>query len=147
MNEYRIAQIIYAVFLMPRTVRAAAELTISQCADLVARRMDKGKTERPDIWGLMMRAEERVQFTRGEMTSQSFLFMIAGTETTATLLSGLTWFLTMNPTKYKKLAEEIRAIESEEELESDRNLRKLKYLNACLEEGLRCKCSVVIERC
>ncbi|KAB2572400.1 Cytochrome P450 monooxygenase rdc4 [Lasiodiplodia theobromae] len=137
LNEYRIAQIIYAVFLMPRTVRAAAELTISQCADLVARRMDKGKTERPDIWGLMMRAEERVQFTRGEMTSQSFLFMIAGTETTATLLSGLTWFLMMNPTKYKKLAEEIRAVESEEELESDRNLRKLKYLNACLEEGLR----------
>lgn len=142
LGEYPIPQLIWVFLLMPRATIKAAELIVSQCAEMAARRVSKGEqgTQRPDIWGLVMRAEDRVQFSAGEMTAQSFLFMVAGTETTATLMSGLTWFLLMNPEKYKKLVEEVRAVEREEELTSDKNLRKLTYLNASLEEALRSKC-------
>lgn len=62
---------------------------------------------------------------------------MAGSETTANELSGLTARLLKNPRVYKKLAEEIRSsFKHEGELIND-NLAKLPYLAACLSEGLR----------
>jgi cytochrome P450 len=75
--------------------------------------------------------------SRKEMYGNSNIFMIAGTETTATLLSGLTYYLLVNPDKMKKLTSEIRhGFVTEDEITIER-LQALKYLNACLEEGLR----------
>ncbi|KAL1637334.1 hypothetical protein SLS58_009343 [Diplodia intermedia] len=71
------------------------------------------------------------------MNSTASIFMIAGSEATATLLSGLTYHLPMNPEKMRKLVEDIRKqTQNEEDLKID-NLRQLKYLQACFEEGLR----------
>jgi len=62
---------------------------------------------------------------------------VAGSETTANELSGLTARLLRSPRVYKKLSEEIRdAFKTEDEL-VDENLAKLPYLTACLSEGLR----------
>lgn len=63
--------------------------------------------------------------------------MIAGTETTATLLSGLTYYLLSNPSKLRKLVNEIRSTFASESDISIERLQALPYLNACLEEGLR----------
>jgi cytochrome P450 len=69
--------------------------------------------------------------------SNASLFLAAGSETTATLLTGLTYHLTNNPDKLQKLVDEIRAeFEDESQITMER-LANLKYLNACLEEGLR----------
>ncbi|KAI2475343.1 cytochrome p450 [Pyrenophora tritici-repentis] len=70
------------------------------------------------------------------MHANASAFMIAGTETTATLLSGMTYYLLTNPDKLKKLVDEVRAL-PEEDLTLD-VLPRLKYLNACFEEALRC---------
>jgi len=61
--------------------------------------------------------------------------MVAGTETTATLLSGLTYYLLKHPDKLQKVTDEVRAL-TEEELTLEQ-LPRLSYLNACFEEGLR----------
>lgn len=62
--------------------------------------------------------------------------MTAGTETTATALSGLTYLLLKNPEKLKKLLEEVRAVDDLSMLKGD-VLRHMKYMQACFEEGMR----------
>jgi cytochrome P450 len=102
----------------------------------VDRRIERGSNE-PDIWNLVMNAKEGRGLTKGEMYANTTVFMIAGTETTATLLSGVTWYLLKHPEQYKKLVAEIRsAFKSDADITIE-NLARLKYLRACLEEGLR----------
>lgn len=92
--------------------------------------------DRGDIWSLVMRGEELDNISRAEMYSNASSFMVGGTETTATLLSGLTWLLCMHPDKMQRLLKEIRAFKSLEEL-NILNLQRLSYLHACIEEALR----------
>ncbi|KAF2671788.1 cytochrome P450 [Microthyrium microscopicum] len=95
------------------------------------------KEKRPDIWGLVLEKDEELGMTRKEMYANAQLFMIAGTETTATLLSGLTYYLLAHPDKMKLLADEIRgAFPSTDDISIEK-LQSLKYLHACIEEGLR----------
>lgn len=89
-----------------------------------------------------------------EMHANADLLMIAGTETTATMLSGLTYNLITNPGPMRRLTEEIRgSFRTEEDITIDAlpklavsackasrtgvTLTKFQYLSACLEEGLR----------
>lgn len=62
--------------------------------------------------------------------------MIAGTETTATALSGLTYLLLKHPDKLERLVDEIRSVHNAKSLTGD-DLKQMKYLQACLEECLR----------
>ncbi|KAH7128559.1 cytochrome P450 [Dendryphion nanum] len=105
-------------------------------ASRVDRRIERGSNE-PDIWNLVMNAKEGRGLTKGEMYANTTVFMIAGTETTATLLSGVTWYLLKHPESLKKLVEEIRASFNSDADITIENLQRLKYLRACLEEGLR----------
>ena len=75
--------------------------------------------------------------SRKELMSTSGLLIIAGSETTATLLSGVTYYLLKTPHAYAKLKEEVRgAFEKAEEITLT-STSQLPYLQACLEEALR----------
>lgn len=75
--------------------------------------------------------------TRTELIMHSRLLIIAGSETTATALSGATYLLCSNPSTLAKLNEEVRsAFASEEEIDII-STAKLDYLQAVLEESLR----------
>ena len=63
--------------------------------------------------------------------------MIAGTETTATALSGTTYHLLKHPEVLKTLVEEIRGAFSGFDDITLEDLARLKYLHAVLQEGLR----------
>ena len=63
--------------------------------------------------------------------------MLAGTETTATQLSGLTYMLLKNPIKMQRLVSEVRSSFSSFEDMTMTKLSQLDYLGACIEEGLR----------
>jgi cytochrome P450 len=71
------------------------------------------------------------------MYSNAAIFMLAGTETTATLLSGVTYHLLRNPDKLTRLTEEVRGAFQDGDTFTLEELQRLKYLSACLEEGLR----------
>jgi cytochrome P450 len=75
--------------------------------------------------------------SREEMHSNANLFMIAGTETTATLLSGVTYHLLQNPAVLSAVVTEIRGTFASSEEINMQGLQQLKYLSACLQEGLR----------
>ncbi|KAF4472377.1 Isotrichodermin C-15 hydroxylase [Fusarium albosuccineum] len=74
---------------------------------------------------------------QGEILELSDGLIVAGSETTATLLSGTTYFLLINRAKYDKLVDEIRSeLNSEDEITIAR-VNQLSYTVAVLNEGLR----------
>lgn len=104
----------------------------------VTKRLERGhSSEGSDLWDLVLGQKEGRGLTRPEMDANSSLFMIAGTETTATLLSGLTYLLLRNPECMKQLNEEIRnQFDSADDMTMER-LAALPYLNACIKEAFR----------
>ena len=71
------------------------------------------------------------------MDSNAFVLMLAGSETTATLLSGFTYLLCCNPHVYKKVVEEVRGrFSSTADITVD-GVNKLEYLIATLQEAMR----------
>ncbi|KAI1082632.1 cytochrome P450 [Whalleya microplaca] len=106
-------------------------------ADLVDQRLQDG-SDKPDFWNLVMAAQGSDKgLSLDEMHSNADLFMMAGSETTATLLSGLTYYLLVNPDKMEYICEEIRGkFSSTEQINLD-SIAHLKYTNACIKEALR----------
>lgn len=104
----------------------------------VTKRLEKGRdAEGVDLWDLVMSQPEGKGLSRGEMDANSSLFMAAGTETTATLVSGLTFLLLKNPEAMKNLTKEIRNTFPGSEEMSFEKLAALPYLNACIKEAFR----------
>jgi cytochrome P450 len=106
----------------------------------VTKRLEKGRaSEGVDLWTLVLEQEEKGKqgLTRPEMDANSSAFMMAGTESTASMLSGLTYLLLENKDKMGKLVKEIRSTFGSTEEISMGVLQGLPYLNACMKEGLR----------
>jgi cytochrome P450 len=75
--------------------------------------------------------------SREEMDSSAVLFLVAGSETTATTMAGTTALLLKHPDAYKKVVQEIRSsFTSASEITIDA-AEKLTYLKACVQEALR----------
>jgi cytochrome P450 len=72
-----------------------------------------------------------------EICSNSAVLIMAGSETTATLMSGLLFRLLKNPLIFENLKQEIRSsFENESEMTFAAEA-KLPYLQACIDEALR----------
>ncbi|KAI5918191.1 cytochrome P450 [Camillea tinctor] len=99
----------------------------------VDKRLKEG-SDKQDLWKFVIDSN---QLSLADMHINAELFMAAGTETTSSLLTGLTYYLTKNPDKTKILTDEIRSrFKSNEEITFEA-LAALPYLNACIREGLR----------
>ncbi|KAF2159813.1 hypothetical protein M409DRAFT_70842 [Zasmidium cellare ATCC 36951] len=106
-------------------------------------RMDKRlshEPDHPDLWSKAVEKSGGVEgLTVDEFHSNSVTFMVAGTETTATALSGLIYLLHQrdNRDALEKLKLEVRnSFASLEEITLD-SLSRLDYLQTVLQEGLR----------
>ncbi|CAG2100140.1 unnamed protein product [Medioppia subpectinata] len=75
-----------------------------------------------------------VVITDDDMLATSFLFFVAGYETTATLLSFLTYELSLKEKCQQRLYEEINAFDGNYSYES---IARMPYLEACIAETLR----------
>ena len=75
--------------------------------------------------------------TKDEIVATFGILLIAGSETTATLLAAATFYLCKNQEVMKKLVEEIRtSFETEDDITMI-SVNKLRYLLAVLDEALR----------
>ncbi|KAF2195342.1 cytochrome P450 monooxygenase-like protein [Zopfia rhizophila CBS 207.26] len=104
----------------------------------VTERLEK-ESSRPDFMSYILKNQgsNEKSLSRPEMDSNAVLFLVAGSETTATMLSGTTYLLLKHPAVYAKLVHEIRSkfdCQSEITIEE---VNKLDYMIACLNEGLR----------
>lgn len=98
------------------------------------RRIELGDTGRIDFFSHLLKSGK---MTEGSLIGNADTLLLAGSETTATSLSGLTWYLLKNPKCLSKLNEEVRgAFHSLDQITGDATAT-LPYLQACIEEGLR----------
>lgn len=78
-----------------------------------------------------------------ELVDECTVFVIAGADTTSTAITNCLFYLAKHPEKQERLAREIRdAFETPEDIRA-RDLAKLPYLQAVLQEGMRMWPSVV----
>jgi cytochrome P450 len=78
--------------------------------------------------------KSKVEITEDDILATSFLFFIAGFETTASLLSFLFYSLALDQKCQQKLYEEVVSFEGKFDYES---IAQMPYLNACIAETLR----------
>ncbi|OHW93725.1 cytochrome p450 monooxygenase [Colletotrichum incanum] len=134
-NYYPILNAVFTRF----EPKAVTEQRVTHCKhseERVNQRLQDG-SDQPDVWNLVLAAKEGKGLTLKEMHSNAELFMLAGSETTATLLSGCIYNLLTYPEKMKTLLEEIRGNFSKLEDLTFERLAELPYMNACLKEALR----------
>ncbi|KAH8651059.1 cytochrome P450 [Xylariales sp. PMI_506] len=105
-------------------------------ANRVDWRLQRG-SEEPDIWNIVLSADSDQQLSLEEMHCHGDVFMLAGSETTGTALSGLTYYLLSNPSKLVNLVNEIRTKFAQEDDINMGSVAELSYLNACIKEALR----------
>ncbi|CAG8961162.1 hypothetical protein HYFRA_00002705 [Hymenoscyphus fraxineus] len=126
--------------LVPKTMRDAAEKHTRSTEDMLTKRL--GDTEpRKDLQVLVQPALKNLSQTDGvsyqELLETCASFILGGSETTATLLSGLTYYLLENPRVLAKLAHEVRTSFSSQEEINSATISNLTYLPAVLSEALR----------
>ncbi|KAF2971803.1 hypothetical protein GQX73_g1680 [Xylaria multiplex] len=93
--------------------------------------------ERPDFLEGLIRKKDELNLDQARLTMNASLLVIAGSETTATLLSGATFLLLTHPEILKKMEQEVRsAFKSDDEITLT-SVGNLSYMLACLNESLR----------
>ncbi|GME28656.1 PAS domain-containing protein [Neofusicoccum parvum] len=125
---------------MSRSLQEKRRAHVKYTADQVHARLAR-QTDQPDIWTLVLRSYEgmnkNVRLTMGQMESNASLFMVAGTETTATLLSGAVYLLACRPAALDRLTKEIRGTFARKGDMTIDSLPRLPFLNAVVEEAFR----------
>lgn len=99
----------------------------------------KQQADRGDFMDYMLRSRGQAhQLSDEELVSNSDLIMIAGSETTATLLTAVTYWLLKTPRAYKRATAEVRdAFLKPEDITFKEASIRLPYTLACLNEALR----------
>jgi cytochrome P450 len=102
----------------------------------VNQRMQR-ESEIPDFFSYIEKNETKTGLSRLEIDLDCGTILIAGSETTATTMCGVTYYLCRNKEAMQKLKDEIRSTFANEKEIDSLGVARLKYLTACIEEGLR----------
>lgn len=124
-------------YLVPRKVKQMMNDHWAATTEKLSRRLKLG-AQRPDFISPIIKYNEQGKgLTEGEIQSNASLFIVAGSDTTATLLTGTIFYLLQNPEVLKKLAEEICGTFSTEKEINSQSVTRLPYMIACLDETSR----------
>lgn len=95
--------------------------------------------EKPDFISYLLRSNlVQEPLSAGEVEANTNFLLLAGTETTATGLSGTTYYLLKNREALRKAVEEVRSsFEREDDITFVTAAERLPYIQACITEGLR----------
>ncbi|OGM51127.1 sterigmatocystin biosynthesis P450 monooxygenase stcL, partial [Aspergillus bombycis] len=142
----------YALFrrmqetLLPKYLKQKMLENHKLCAQKADRRLQKGAS-RPDFVSAILKhglSDDKEEFienqplmSRAEIHENSVFITIAGSETTASLLSGCLYYLCKNTHVMDQVCKEIRAAFATDQEITSSICFNLKYLNAVLEESLR----------
>jgi cytochrome P450 len=108
----------------------------NHCIRRVDRRFNL-QPERPDLWSAVLDKNNKDNLSKQEHYSNASLFMIAGTETTASALSGIVHNVLINPSTLTTLLHEIRTAFPNSDDVTLQRCSNLPYLSAVISEGLR----------
>lgn len=108
---------------------------MSYTKDKIEKCIDQ-KTDRPDFMSYVLRHNDEKGMSREETQETFNVLMIAGFETTATLLAGCTYLLQKHPRVRQKLYAEIGETFLDENEITMLSVSHLTYLDAVIEESL-----------
>lgn len=128
--------------MMGKTMMAARNYLWDFAAECVDRRLqDESKKRRSDLVGAMDSYRGTPEeMAREDMIANVSLFIMAGSETTATLLTGLIYWLLRTSKSLEQVKKEIRsafAKKSDITILAVSDSKRVPYLHACIEEALR----------
>lgn len=127
-------------FLAPKSLMEARKRQIQYSSLVVRKRLQSDFRRGPaDFMESMLRhqGDKAKELTDKEMEANANILVIAGSETTATLLSGVTYWLLRTPDALRKVTHEVRSsITSESDITFE-TASRLPYMLACLNEALR----------
>lgn len=121
---------------VPPSIRKMQKDHFQLVVDRVNARMSL-ETERADFMTNILKHNDEKGMSIGEIHVTLNFLIIAGSETTATVLSGITNYLVRDSKVLQKLVSEVRSSFSKDEDVTLVALQRLPYLNATIEEGLR----------
>ncbi|MCJ1453620.1 hypothetical protein MMC28_003967 [Mycoblastus sanguinarius] len=122
--------------MIPKSMKARQNKVFSLNCAKVDRRM-ASKSDHPDFLSYIIKGKEGVTMPMQELYANSTLIVLAGSESTASGLGGITFQLLKHEEALKKAVDEIRsAFTTEAEIEPER-VKRLPYLAAIVSEGLR----------
>ncbi|VUC29101.1 unnamed protein product [Clonostachys rosea] len=116
-----------------KSAREHAELT----KETARKRIASKNTEREDFMSYILRHNDEKGMTENEIIENSNILIIAGSETTATLLSGASFYLLKNPEKMQKVVQEVRSSFTSEANITIQSVSQLPYMIAVLQETFR----------
>ncbi|KAF2728142.1 averantin oxidoreductase [Polyplosphaeria fusca] len=126
------------MLLIPASLLAKRYKHLELSKEKCNKRLDEGlRRDHRDFLYYILRQNEKGAVRKAEIILNSALFNVAGSETAASLLAGLTMWLMRTPSAYNTLTHEIRTTFPTAESMTFTSLQNLTYMNACLEEGMR----------
>lgn len=136
----------FVSFLIPKKMRDAFDEHNQLAAQTALKRIEDTNNDRADFTSYILRHNDEKGMSKGEIAVNADVLIAAGSETTATALSGATFHLLTNRPIYEKLVDEIRSsFQTEEEITLDR-VNQLTYLIAVLSESMRmCRWSSIFQ--
>ncbi|KAM5354663.1 hypothetical protein ACJ41O_001310 [Fusarium nematophilum] len=137
LRRFPIMSKILEPWAVPEEVASARRTHYQYSAQRVKNRIET-KTDRKDFMSYLLDAEDE-----DGLVNENFLivtastFVVAGSETTATALAGITYWLLKTPAALEKLLAEVQGrFDSYQQIRPD-TVQDLPYLNACIKEGMR----------
>ncbi|KAK4186710.1 cytochrome P450 [Podospora australis] len=95
------------------------------------------KHDRFDLIDGLIKRHHQGTLDLEHLSANCGLVVAAGSETTASLLTGVTYLLLTNPDKMEKLKQEVRSTFASADEITMTSVNRLSYMLACLNEGLR----------
>lgn len=126
-------------YVTPKSALAGLNLVLETSAENVRKRLER-KTDRPDMMSYILahnEANPSQSISEEEMMANSMALIIAGSDTLTTALTGTVNELLKKPKKLQTLVHEIRSSFKSESQIDGQSTRRLEYLTAVLQEGLR----------
>lgn len=136
---YRLSPLLHKMMenLIPKEIAEGGRRHIVESkAKILYREKNGSAPGRKDFCSYIFEKKDEMRISDWEMAAHSQALIAAGSETSATLLSGLTYYLCRTPEVYTKLKEEVRwRFRSSEEITSQN--ATFPYLTAVINETLR----------
>jgi cytochrome P450 len=122
---------------LPKHLFQARAAHANMTAQMTEKRMQRAKEGKVDFISHILKRDAEGGLAIPEIKSTISLLVIAGSETTATLLSGVTYMLLKNPCILAKLKDEVRSAFQDEDEITIVSVGNLNYMLAVLNEALR----------
>lgn len=129
----------FILLSIPWSFKRKVNLFLSYSKDQVRKRVAMNPSiARTDFFSNLLSEKASAQNLSEEwLIAQANVLVIAGSDTTATALTTIIYFLTRYPQQLHRLEDEIRGTFDNGSQMTDLALQALPYLNAVIEEGLR----------